>query len=115
MSVRYFLAGLRGPEATAQSRPAPISRPFRFHEGVLFQWVNPKALILVISAAGAYIAIAESIVQRMRSRFLLYLDDCGRCLEPVSVVGRVCQIRQPRHGNPYIADRATHLAGLMDR
>jgi threonine/homoserine/homoserine lactone efflux protein len=65
MSVRYFLAGLRGPEATAQSRPAPISRPFRFHEGVLFQWVNPKALILVISAAGAYIAIAESIVQRM--------------------------------------------------
>jgi threonine/homoserine/homoserine lactone efflux protein len=36
-----------------------------FHEGVLFQWVNPKALILVISAAGAYIAIAESIVQRM--------------------------------------------------
>jgi threonine/homoserine/homoserine lactone efflux protein len=65
MSVRYFLAGLRGPEATAQSRPAPISRPFRFHEGMLFQWVNPKALILVISAAGAYIAIAESIVQRL--------------------------------------------------
>jgi threonine/homoserine/homoserine lactone efflux protein len=125
MSLRYFLAGLRGPATDTDSSPAPISRPFRFHEGVLFQWVNPKALILVISAAGAYIAIAESIVQRMLiivgiffvagSRFLLYLDDCGRCLEPVSVVGRVCQIRQPRHGNPYIADRATHLAGLMDR
>ncbi len=63
MSLRYFLAGLRGP-AAADSSPAPISRPFRFHEGVLFQWVNPKALILVISAAGAYIAIAESIIER---------------------------------------------------
>jgi threonine/homoserine/homoserine lactone efflux protein len=64
MSLRYFLAGLRGPEASTESSPAPISRPFRFHEGILFQWVNPKALILVISAAGAYIAIAESVVQR---------------------------------------------------
>jgi len=63
MSLRYFVAGMRGP-AAALSSPAPISRPFRFHEGVLFQWVNPKALILVISAAGAYIAIAESIVDR---------------------------------------------------
>jgi threonine/homoserine/homoserine lactone efflux protein len=64
MSLRYFLAGLRGPATDADSSPAPISRPFRFHEGILFQWVNPKALVLVISAAGAYIAIAESIVQR---------------------------------------------------
>ena len=64
MSLRYFLAGLRGPAAVSDASPAPISRPFRFHEGVLFQWVNPKALILVISAAGAYIAIAESIVER---------------------------------------------------
>ena len=64
MSLRYFLAGLRGPAAASDSSPAPISRPFRFHEGVLFQWVNPKALVLVISAAGAYIAIAESIVER---------------------------------------------------
>ena len=62
MSLRYFVAGIRGP--AADSSPAPISRPFRFHEGVLFQWVNPKALILVISAAGAYIAIADSIIER---------------------------------------------------
>ena len=64
MSLRYFLAGMHGPEATTASAAAPISRPFRFHEGVSFQWVNPKALILVISAAGAYVALAESIVQR---------------------------------------------------
>jgi len=64
MSLRYFIAGTLGPATDRNSSPAPISRPFRFLEGVLFQWVNPKALILVISAAGAYIALAESIVQR---------------------------------------------------
>ena len=64
MSLRYFLTSLRGPATDADSSPAPISRPFRFHEGILFQWVNPKALVLVISAAGAYIAIADSIMQR---------------------------------------------------
>jgi threonine/homoserine/homoserine lactone efflux protein len=64
MSLRYFTIGLRGPATDADSSPAPISRPFRFHEGVLFQWVNPKALILAMSAAGAYVAIADSIVQR---------------------------------------------------
>ena len=64
MSLRYFLAGVRGPATDTDTSPAPISRPFRFHEGILFQWVNPKALILVISAAGAYIALAESIVRR---------------------------------------------------
>lgn len=64
MSVKYFRAGLQRPATDSGSTPAPISRPFRFYEGVLFQWVNPKALILVISAAGAYIAIDESIVQR---------------------------------------------------
>jgi threonine/homoserine/homoserine lactone efflux protein len=64
MSLRYFVIGLRISGAIPGTSAAPISRPFRFHEGVLFQWVNPKALILVISAAGAYIAIAESVVQR---------------------------------------------------
>ena len=64
MSFKYFVAGLRGPAAAADMSAAPISRPFRFHEGILFQWINPKALILSISAAGAYIAIADSIMQR---------------------------------------------------
>ena len=64
MSLRYFRAALQGPQPTAESSPAPISRPFRFIEAVLFQWINPKALILVISAAGAYIAVADSLMQR---------------------------------------------------
>ena len=64
MSVKFFRAGLRGPQRIADSSQTAISRPFRFYEGVLFQWVNPKALILVISTSGAYIAIAESLIER---------------------------------------------------
>ena len=64
MALMYFRNGVRGPAPSTKMSPAPISRPFRFVEGVLFQWVNPKALVLVISAAGAYIAIAESIIDR---------------------------------------------------
>jgi threonine/homoserine/homoserine lactone efflux protein len=41
-----------------------VSRPFRFFEAVLFQWINPKAIILALSSAGAYIALAELAWQR---------------------------------------------------
>lgn len=64
LATRYLVAAIRGPVAAEDTGPAPISRPFRFYEGVLFQWVNPKALILVLSGAGAYIAIADSTVKR---------------------------------------------------
>ena len=64
LAARYLVAGIRGPVALQDTGPVPISRPFRFYEGVLFQWVNPKALILVLSAAGAYVAIADSTVER---------------------------------------------------
>ena len=43
---------------------APISRPFRFIEAIVFQWVNPKGIVAAVSSAGAYIAIAQSPWQR---------------------------------------------------
>ena len=43
---------------------AALGRPLRFYEGVLFQWINPKALVLALSSAGAYIAIADSPIHR---------------------------------------------------
>jgi threonine/homoserine/homoserine lactone efflux protein len=60
MSVGFLSAGIRWPIGADASTVAPISRPFRFFEAVLFQWINPKALILAISGAGAFIAIADS-------------------------------------------------------
>jgi threonine/homoserine/homoserine lactone efflux protein len=64
MSLRFFKAALTISGKHAQADVAPIGRPFRFHEAVLFQWVNPKAIIAALSSAGAYIAIAELAWQR---------------------------------------------------
>ena len=62
MSVRFFLAARRSDDV--EKERASLSRPFKFFEGVLFQWINPKALILALTSAGAYIALAELPVQR---------------------------------------------------
>ena len=64
MSLRYFKAAIRDSDTEAHMDAAPISRPFRFFEAVLFQWINPKAIIAALSSAGAYIAIAELAWQR---------------------------------------------------
>jgi threonine/homoserine/homoserine lactone efflux protein len=64
MSLRYFKAAIRVTETEARMVAAPISRPFRFVEAILFQWINPKAIIAALSSAGAYIAIADVAWQR---------------------------------------------------
>jgi threonine/homoserine/homoserine lactone efflux protein len=60
MSLRFFRIGIKRPFGVGGDVKAPISRPFRLYEAVLFQWVNPKAIIAVVSSAGAFIAISES-------------------------------------------------------
>ena len=61
MSIRFFKAALSIENAAARIEKATTARPFRFFEGVLFQWVNPKAIILALSSAGAYITIADVV------------------------------------------------------
>lgn len=48
---------------TKNQKPAR-ARPFKFYEAALFQWVNPKALIMSVALAGAYVGIAENIALR---------------------------------------------------
>lgn len=64
MSLRFFQAGTRRSNSEARMEPAPLSRPFRFFEAILFQWINPKGIIAALFSSGAYIAIAESAWQR---------------------------------------------------
>jgi len=64
LSVRFFRAAFVPQDGANQAADAPISRPFRFIEAVLFQWVNPKAIITTLSSAGAFIAIASAAWQR---------------------------------------------------
>lgn len=59
MSLRFFRTALRNGETERSMDAVPISRPFRFFEAILFQWVNPKVLVAAISCSGAYIAIAD--------------------------------------------------------
>ena len=59
LSWRFFHAAMAPARPEQRMETAPISRPFRFHEALLFQWVNPKGIIAALSSAGAYIAIAE--------------------------------------------------------
>jgi len=65
MSLPFFFAAAKSRATTVNDEPAAISRPPGFVAGVLFQWINPKALILALSSAGAYIAIAELAYQRV--------------------------------------------------
>jgi len=63
-SVRFFKVAIQFSRADARIEKAPLERPFRFFDAVLFQWVNPKAIIIAASTAGAYIAIADFAWQR---------------------------------------------------
>ena len=64
MSIRFFRSALHADRTTQSVEEAPISRPFRFYEAVLFQWINPKAIVTALSSAGAYLAIADHVWQR---------------------------------------------------
>jgi threonine/homoserine/homoserine lactone efflux protein len=64
LSLRFIRAAISKPISADSSEPAPVTRPFRFYEAVLFQWINPKALILAVSSAGAFVAITESTFLR---------------------------------------------------
>jgi len=45
---------LAGTDATAPVRPAALSRPMTFFEASAFQWVNPKAIMMCVTAASTY-------------------------------------------------------------
>ena len=73
--------------ARAALNPQPLktssgneSRPLRLYEGALFQLINPKALLMTISAAGAYIALADGASARaviMVATFVTFGAPCG--------------------------------------
>lgn len=81
MAWIFVKAGLAPPAADGDAPAAQTrSRPFRVHEAALFQWINPKALMMTISAAGAYIALADQPAERaalMVVTFLLCGAPCG--------------------------------------
>jgi threonine/homoserine/homoserine lactone efflux protein len=64
MASRFLRASVTSATRASESRIETISRPFRFYEAVLFQWVNPKAIVISLSAAGAYVSISDQVIER---------------------------------------------------
>lgn len=81
MALAFFRAGLAKPSGEGGKKAAPRrARPFRIYEAALFQWVNPKALLMTVSAAGAYIALADTAGERAMlfvATFILFGAPCG--------------------------------------
>ena len=56
-----FLAAARNHrETNIAGAELTRSRPFKVYEAALFQWANPKGLIIALSASGAYLGIAPT-------------------------------------------------------
>ncbi|WP_300543225.1 LysE family translocator [Maricaulis sp.] len=64
MAWQYAVAALNPLPAAARSAGQTRTRPFRTYEAALFQWVNPKAMMMSVSAAGAYVALADTAPER---------------------------------------------------
>lgn len=61
MAWLYVRAAIRIASGMRYPDDVRTSRPLTFHEGLLFQWANPKALLLSISSAAAYVGLTESL------------------------------------------------------
>ncbi len=82
LSMAWLFARAGLSTAGAEGKPAASerSRPIRSYEAALFQWVNPKALLMTLSSAGAYIALAEAPGDRallMVATFIVFGAPCG--------------------------------------
>lgn len=64
LGVKFIQAALNTQDISRQKESKDRTRPFRFYEAALFQWVNPKALIMAGALAGAYVGISENFVLR---------------------------------------------------
>lgn len=59
--------------STYEAEDAKDSKPFTFIQGVLFQWVNPKAWIVGITAISVYITSNEDSLFQVLTIAFLYL------------------------------------------
>jgi len=80
MAWLFLSAGLKPSVREGETQLPMRSKPFRIHEAALFQWINPKAYLMTVSAAGAYIALADASVERVVliiSAFVIFGAPCG--------------------------------------
>ena len=75
LALKFFNAAMNINSETKAVETKSGARPLTFIEAAFFQWANPKALIMSLVAAGAYVGIADSTSLRaliMCSMFLTF-------------------------------------------
>ncbi|WP_417475780.1 LysE family translocator [Maricaulis sp.] len=80
MGWTYIRAGLRGGVIDPAEAAKTSARPMNVPEAMLFQWVNPKGLLLAMSIVGGYSALGETSGERallMVGVFALFGTPCG--------------------------------------
>lgn len=81
MAWKFAKAGwLIGRSSATTSAGQGRSRPFRSWEAALFQAINPKAILMAVSTAGAYVALADTAFERagvFMTAFILFGAPCG--------------------------------------
>ena len=80
MGWTYIRAGIRGGVTDPAEAAKTGARPMNVPEAMLFQWVNPKGLLLAMSIVGGYSALGEASGERaavMLGVFALFGTPCG--------------------------------------
>jgi threonine/homoserine/homoserine lactone efflux protein len=71
----------REGDGRADAKPAPArGRPMSFLEGALFQWVNPKAWIIVVGAIATYTETSAMLAQAAVMAVVVVLVTVPSCL-----------------------------------
>jgi len=70
MAVQFFIAAYHivlahyEAETNPKNKPANRARPFRFYEAALFQWANPKAVLMALASSSGFVAMSANIPMR---------------------------------------------------
>jgi len=60
---------------STNNKPANRARPFRFVEAALFQWANPKAVLMALATSSGFVTLSPSIHMRallITSTFIIF-------------------------------------------
>ena len=73
LSVKFFKNAFSSIKSNQNIMKSETMRPFRFYEGVLLQWANPKAIIVAIAIAAAFIDIGETPIMSLLIILLIFV------------------------------------------
>ncbi len=73
LSAKFFKNAFSSIKNNQNIMKSETMRPFRFYEGVLLQWANPKAIIVAIAIAAAFIDVGETPIMSLLIILLIFV------------------------------------------